>query len=1037
MRPLFLAGISFVSLTPALGLAGDSWVTFVEETSTRLVADAAISTADPEEKDYAWGDFDHDGDDDLAIVRKQPFTTAGRKRNVLLMNEGGVLVDRTVEYATNADDGGQGFLDLTNDRDVIATDVNLDGWLDLVTAPACNSCGGLPKSITHPRVYLNLGESAGVWLGFQYQEARTPQFSAPPNFCGVAAGNLDDDPAPEIYFTDYNSSLEDRLLINDGNGFFTDDTAARMTPPMYESGFGTHATIVDMNGDGINDIQKGENGPAEVLYNGGSGMFTAFESVHNGASYFTQTGELNNDGRLDLIMSDDGQDVYRLNQGNGADGLADFIATSFTYADGQFDDGFASNSLAADLDNDGWNDVIIADVDVDAGGCGRITKIYRNLADAPNVTLQTQGTVGIGSSNLQGVHDFAVMDINSDGWLDLVIGQCNTTKVWINEPPFGMSIMYPNGLPNLIPIAEVSTLAVRMEPVGAATTLPSTATLHYSIAGGPFSTIPMTHLGGDDFEGALPAAGCLEDVNYFVSVEIAEGGTFTDPPNAPSETHLVIPTSGLHMTINDGMEGSTAGWTILIDHIDGGVWEPAEPIGTVNNGSLAAPGEDADPEPENVMAMVTENCAFEGCSAGSADVDGEATDLISPMINIAGSDAFVHYYRWFFSTGADVLEVAVTNDGDNWVPVESVGTTVGLSGQTEWLQHSFRVSDFVEPTSTVQVRFRASDPPDAASITEAGIDRFQVERLMCGACADDNCCDANDDGIRDDGCVWCECNDPCGGSSMEVDVVFADMGGQFGDCFPDGVADNNDRFIALNCFANVDTQGNSGAFPCEIDPPNALNVDAGGQFGDCNPDGVCDGNDAFHALNAFGNSSPCSCPLDGGPAPTVTTKPQIIDRTTVRLESASTRVAIGDIFEVKAYLTRPVSDLRGYQLHLGVSGGKSGTIEVLDIAIADDAAVYDGLGAWSAFNTMTAQMVAGLDTPGIVTRANAYLATFTLRASADAAGAFVIDLLYDDTRSDHRTFLFATPATGKIELTHVTPVIVDVTTTRTNAKRTR
>src|SRR2546423_11599616 len=102
---------------PALA---QSWVTFTNQTSTRLISDPSVGVSDGEERDFAWGDFDQDGDVDLVCVRKEPFTTAGRRRNVLFMNEGiaqgqsinGVLVDRTLEYASAADDGGQGMLDL-------------------------------------------------------------------------------------------------------------------------------------------------------------------------------------------------------------------------------------------------------------------------------------------------------------------------------------------------------------------------------------------------------------------------------------------------------------------------------------------------------------------------------------------------------------------------------------------------------------------------------------------------------------------------------------------------------------------------------------------------------------------------------------------------------------------------------------------------------------------------------------------------------------------------------------------------------------
>jgi hypothetical protein len=289
------------------GTCEAGWITFVEETNTRLMASAGLGAADPEEKDYAWADLDKDGDIDLVVVRKQPFTSGGRKPNVLLMNEGiadghamnGILVDRTDQYADTSLTLGQGFLDETNDRDVVIADVDGDTWLDVITATTISD--GQPKYISHPRIYMNMGEIAGQWQGLRYEESRIPQFMTfgtnqpkAPRFCSLAAGDVTGDGKPELYFGDYDSSgaggsgepsandLDNRLLLNNGNGFFSDVSLARMSGPFTYPGFtepddylfsafGAASVIADMNNDGVNDVikQTSLNPPTHVavVYN--------------------------------------------------------------------------------------------------------------------------------------------------------------------------------------------------------------------------------------------------------------------------------------------------------------------------------------------------------------------------------------------------------------------------------------------------------------------------------------------------------------------------------------------------------------------------------------------------------------------------------------------------------------------------------------------------------------------------------------------------------------------------------------------------
>ncbi len=735
--PIALAGGA--TLLCAGTVLAQGWVNFANETGSRLVAASGIGSADPEEKDFAYADFDNDGDIDLIVVRKQPFTVPTGKRNVLLMNEGGVLVDRTTEFAKAADDGGQGFFDITNDRDVAIGDFNNDGWLDFVTCPALNQ--NLAKTISHPRVYMNLGDNgAGGWAGFRYEEARIPQMPQAPNGCGIAVGDVTGDGWVDIYVVDYNSSQEDRLLVNLGGGVFADQTASRLSPTMISSGFGTAGFIGDINGDGVNDIAKSENGPFKTTYNNpaAEGFFNKHETTSGGAHYGMSAGDLNNDGKIDFVLGDDGSDRYLLNTGNGPDGMADFESKTFSFQSGG-DDGFGNNSRIVDLNLDGWNDVLIADVDVDIGGCTRRLHFYRNLGNAPSVTLQDQGTAGIPAAQLTGTHDVAVFDINGDGWKDLVIGRCSGLSVWMNQPPIGLSVAYPQGLPaTLVPEADLS-FQVKFNVIGASNVVPGTETLFVRDVADVVTSYPLIPLGNSLYSATLPATPCTEVLDWWVSTQLSPGGTVTDPPTAPLATYTALSALGTEIVLREEFEASIVGWTVQSDAAVGvsGSFVAADPNGTAVAGGIAAPEDDAT-SGDAFVAFVTGN-GPPGAAAGAWDVDFGTTRLISPTIDLGGQDAIISYAAWVFcddpvgSAQNDPMYVEVSNDGGvtYWLAMTVTDTNHA------WKVQTFRVSDFVAPSSNVKVRFSIGDPQNN-SITEGGVDNFQVELVLCpSACPGD------------------------------------------------------------------------------------------------------------------------------------------------------------------------------------------------------------------------------------------------------------------------------------------------------------
>ncbi|MFO0985233.1 MAG: VCBS repeat-containing protein [Planctomycetota bacterium] len=443
----------------------NQWVEFVKD-QTRL-ADDWIK-ADADEKDYAVGDIDLDGDLDVVVVRKEPAATLGKRINALLMNENATLVDRTALYAVDSDvPGDLGFLTPTNDRDVQMVDLDLDGWPDLITSVTLSD--GAPKYISHPRVYVNKGAISGVWQGLRYEDARFPQLftvggvPVAPRFCSVAAKDVTGDGYPDLYFADYDSTetgigeppandLNDRLLVNDGRGFFNDESFTRMTSDMLLSAFGVQAKIADMNGDGAADVVKDTALQAPqyvaVAYNdpGNIGYFNIFQNnFHSFAPYHIDIGDLNNDARLDLVVGDDNADRYRYNLGN--DALNRVIwgtAKKFTFLDGK-DDGFPGNAYVADLDHDGWNDVLVTDFDVDLPGCSRRTHIYHNPGGTPGAEILLveevektgsggwKGAKGFLVGDLKGTYDVAIFDLDDDGDLDILLGRCTGTFLWLNQ----------------------------------------------------------------------------------------------------------------------------------------------------------------------------------------------------------------------------------------------------------------------------------------------------------------------------------------------------------------------------------------------------------------------------------------------------------------------------------------------------------------------------------------------------------------------------------------------------------------------------
>lgn len=433
----FTAGIVALATLWCAPLPAQIWLDWQEVTSTNIVADPAVGANDIEEKDFAAADLDLDGDIDLICVRKLPFTTFGNRRNVIFRNTLGVLTDVTATLAP-------GMMTPDNARDVAIGDVNGDPWPDFVIANA----GNAGSNGQQPRIFINLGnDGGGNWLGFAEEASRLPFLLSPtgnePNFCAVSMGDVTGDGADDIYLVDYNNDLEDKLLVNDGIGNFTDQTAT-LPASFVPSAFGTAGEIADMNGDAWPEIVKISNGDLRVAYNNGSGGFTVWQSPSTSAPYHFDTGDLDGDNKRDIFVVQDPQDQWLKN--NSGVGAAPIAWTGVPVGASPLTTGFGGNAHIHDLDGDGDNDVIVADTDTDVPGCSRRMAFLRNDGGSPPSIADPYPSNQWTIAHHLGVYDVSVADFNGDGALDLFVGHCNGNDLYFQTsnipgvvPPSGFT----------------------------------------------------------------------------------------------------------------------------------------------------------------------------------------------------------------------------------------------------------------------------------------------------------------------------------------------------------------------------------------------------------------------------------------------------------------------------------------------------------------------------------------------------------------------------------------------------------------------
>lgn len=367
---------------------------FTNVTSTHVPQDADLHSLDAE-----FGDFDKDGDLDVAVAVEGDV-------NRLYLNDGkGRLAWKPGVFSSKGADG----------EDLAVADFNRDGNLDVIFVM---EDGGVHQ------YYLGDGKGA-----FQDVSSRLPGCQAN----AVEAADVTGDGYEDVFIgcAGGGSSGQDLLLVNDRKGGFINETAQRL-PPLTEST--QDVKVADLDGDGDLDLVCGnESGRNRLLFNIGNGFYA--DSAQNlPIPYPEETREVllfdaDGDKDRDLVFCNltcnacgtftrNPQVRLLINNGKGKfadETAARMPANTFSSWDGGY----------LDFDADGDLDLIICAITV-PGFTGLPAKAYRNDSKG-KFTDATAEVMPAGAGGR--LWDVEVADLDKDGALDVFMGAWGTQAI--------------------------------------------------------------------------------------------------------------------------------------------------------------------------------------------------------------------------------------------------------------------------------------------------------------------------------------------------------------------------------------------------------------------------------------------------------------------------------------------------------------------------------------------------------------------------------------------------------------------------------
>jgi hypothetical protein len=239
--------------------------------------------------------------------------------------------------------------------------------------------------------------------------------------------------------------------------------------------------------------------------------------------------------------------------------------------------------------------------------------------------------------------------------------------------------------------------------------------------GMPWQLATLSTQGGGVWTGSLPPFACSDTPQWYYEFDEQSCGTIRFPSTAPASP-LAAPVGAQSTSFSDNFE-TDLGWTPSVLGAVGGPWQRGVPVQDPYWGY--APLVDGDG---------SGSCWLTGNTMGNSDVDLGAVQLLSPPLDLSGSDLaleYLYYLRLSIANGVDMfkLEISPANGAGPWTEIARHTTS-----SNNWRSHVISGASIaalgVPLGANMRVRVTVNDG-GGASIVEGGFDGFLVRKIVC------------------------------------------------------------------------------------------------------------------------------------------------------------------------------------------------------------------------------------------------------------------------------------------------------------------